>query len=99
MMFGATKSFLLLSALLSSSLAFGQLPDLRKTVRLESGMSQDRVEALFGPPARTSLTTCGTKTPEPWECLIWNYGSDLTGLKIYFQRSNGRWIVDSWNSW
>lgn len=40
---------------------------------LKVGMTTTQIVALFGPPDRTRSTTCGTQTPSPWQCLIWEY--------------------------
>jgi len=36
-------------------------------------MTTDSVVALFGRPDRTQVMTCGSQTPSPWQCLIWEY--------------------------
>ena len=50
-------------------------PDFTQSavLSLEQGMTRGDVTDLFGQPARVELTTCGSETPEPWQCLIWEY--------------------------
>lgn len=40
---------------------------------ITQGMTADALRARFGPPDRTEVMTCGTATPEPWQCMIWEY--------------------------
>jgi hypothetical protein len=42
-------------------------------LKLRVGMTADVVRARFGNPDRTEVTTCGSSTPDPWQCMIWRY--------------------------
>ena len=58
-----------------------------RVLGLTVGMTTDSVISLFGRPDRTQVMTCGTQTPSPWQCLIWEYdmGSHSRGR---YQSSN-----------
>ena len=40
---------------------------------LQVGMTREEVTALFGRPDRSQVTTCGSDTARPWQCMIWEY--------------------------
>ena len=40
---------------------------------LKQGMTSEEIRSQFGAPDRSAVRTCGTETPEPWQCLIWDY--------------------------
>jgi hypothetical protein len=40
---------------------------------IKVGMTQKEIEAIFGSPDRSSVKTMGTKTPDPWQSLIYYY--------------------------
>lgn len=44
-----------------------------RVLALKIGMTTDEVVAVFGRPDRTRVMTCGSQTPSPWQCLIWEY--------------------------
>ena len=52
-----------------------------RVLGLKVGLSTDSIITLFGRPDRTRAMTCGTQTPSPWQCLVWEYdmGSDPRG--------------------
>jgi hypothetical protein len=52
-----------------------------RVLGLTVGMTADSIVSLFGRPDRTQVLTCGSQTPSPWQCLIWEYdmGSNPRG--------------------
>ncbi len=61
-----------------------------RVLGLKVGMSTDSVISLFGRPDRTEVMTCGSQTPSPWQCLIWEYdmGSHPRGRYQYSSNTN-----------
>lgn len=58
-----------------------------KTSQIQVGMTPQMIESLFGLPDRTSTTTLGTQTSQPWTALVYEYDMwkpltfwDLQGL-------------------
>jgi len=51
-------------------------------------MTTDSVVALFGPPDRTQVMTCGSQTPKPWQCLVWEYDMGSNPRGRYQSSSN-----------
>lgn len=60
--------------------------------RLNVGMTEDQVLALREPD-KVTMSTCGSKTPRPWQCRTYQYGSSLF---VVFELIRGRWLVNSW---
>lgn len=60
--------------------------------KLSVGMTEEQVLALKEPD-RVTVSTCGSKTPEPWKCRTYQYGSSL---HVVFQEIKGRWLVNGW---
>lgn len=59
----------------------------QKVTQIQVGMTPHMLEALFGLPDRTSTTTLGAQTSQPWSALVYEYDmwkplttSDLFGL-------------------
>lgn len=75
----ARLAVLLVLAMGCSTLRARVHPDFTQAavLSLQVGMTRDDATELFGRPDRAQVTTCGTDTPEPWQCLIWEY--DLPG--------------------
>ena len=61
-----------------------------RVLGLKVGMTSDSVVSLFGRPDRTQVMTCGTQTPKPWQCLIWEYdmGKNSRGRYQYSSNTN-----------
>lgn len=78
-----------------------------KVLGLKVGLTTDQVVSLFGNPDRTQGTTCGTQTPSPWQCLIWEYdlGPHPRGRfqhssninRMYFSAEENPPRLNSWN--
>ena len=45
----------------------------KNIIDIKVGMTQKEIEAIFGSPDRTSVMTMGTKTPNPWQSLVYYY--------------------------
>lgn len=75
----------------------------RQSMKFGIGQSRDEMARLLGPPDETEMSTCGSDTDEPWQCLQWNYAwpTDSYGGKrlrlLYFQADDGEWYLNSWN--
>jgi hypothetical protein len=68
---------------------------------LREDMSEDDVLKAIGyRPAAVSLTTCGPKTPRPWQCKIYKFGDVLNGeLEVsFYKTADGRWLVNNWDA-
>ena len=50
---------------------------------LRTGMTQKEIEDRFGSPDRTSVMTMGTKTPDPWQSLVYYYDIRKNGKGKY----------------
>jgi hypothetical protein len=46
-------------------------------------MTQKEIEDKFGSPDRTSVMTMGTKTPNPWQSLVYYYDMRKNGKGEY----------------
>ncbi len=67
---------------------------------LEVGMSEQRVKNVIGDPASVSVETCGSKTPDPWQCKNYKYEDGFMGfLTVYFLEVEGMWLVNSWSAY
>ena len=70
--------------------------------RLEQGMTEDQTKAAVGSaPQSVSLQTCGSKTPEPWQCKSYEYRDIWFGvsLVIHFNQDSGVWRVHDWHTY
>jgi len=66
--------------------------------QLEVGMSEQYVNEFIGEPDSVSLKTCGSETPQPWQCKTYKFEDDWSGfLTVYFQEVDGMWVVNSWS--
>ena len=61
-----------------------------RVLGLKVGMTTDSIVSLFGRPDRTQVMTCGSQTPSPWQCLIWEYdmGPHPRGRYQYSSNTN-----------
>lgn len=68
--------------------------------KLEVGMSEPQVKRDLGEPTSVSVSTCGSKTAEPWQCKQYKYEDGWTGfLIVYFSQVDGEWLVNSWSAY
>jgi hypothetical protein len=69
---------------------------------LEQGMTESQVTALLGSePHSVSLNTCGSATPNPWQCKQYKY-SNGWGASLFIRFEQGGdsvWRVNSWDSY
>jgi hypothetical protein len=65
-------------------------------MKLKIGMTSSEVINIFGKPLKTSATTCGASTSNPWPCIVWFYG-DVTPMFIFTQENDGVLYLNSWN--
>lgn len=70
---------------------------------LTVGMTDDQVVSYVGIPDRTSSTTYGQATGQPWTGIAWDYIFPQVGvypnskhLEVVFQPGAGKWLVNSW---
>jgi hypothetical protein len=80
--------------LLSSCYAAKFTPD--NQLKLKPGMTSTEVMGIFGKPMKTSATTCGASTSNPWPCIVWYYG-DVTPMLIFSQEKDGVLYLNGWN--
>ena len=70
---------------------------------LKPGMTEEDVAGAIGAqPMSADMSTCGSRTPAPWQCKKLHYrdapyGSGNKDLLIYFQEVKGVWLVNSWS--
>jgi hypothetical protein len=70
---------------------------------LKPGMTEAAVASTVGAqPVSADLSTCGSRTPAPWQCKKLHYrdspyGAGGKDLLIYFQEVKGVWLVNSWS--
>ncbi len=95
-------------AVLMSGCAYDPVYDAQMTAHwhladnsnlLEPGMPADQVLTVMKtPPDSTSLQTCGSSTPDPWQCKVYKYDGGGKTLWIYLMYSQtvGGWIVNNW---
>ena len=80
--------------------AAGSYPDRgAQSERLNVGMTEGEVVAVFGEPAHKTLSTCGRTFNDPWSCKKWSYNGGRTGnnLEIRFRNMSDKdWTVNSW---
>lgn len=109
-----SKPFVLFAALLISSTACATTsmggsgrthPEFTKSagMSLRAGYDREVIMDLFGQPDRTEMSTCGTATDNPWQCLIWEYDlpPDSRG-KYQYNPNTNRFLFQSngaLNSW
>ena len=78
-----------------------------KSLKLESGMTQNEVALLLCRPDETSVETFGTATPRPWNGFTWIYHGGprvwwLNGknphntLTVIFEKRLDDWVVNTW---
>lgn len=87
---------LLLLAICAGCVSLGEL-----SKKLEVGMSEDQVLSVIGEPTSVAVSTCGSKTPDPWQCKKFEYEDDWSdsSLIVYLQRAeSGSWLVNSWET-
>ena len=70
-------------------------------LKLRAGITADAVRARFGNPDRSEVTTCGSSTPDPWQCMIWEYqmeGDEYGDVnRIYFNVEFDPPRLNSWD--
>ena len=78
---------LVLSALMSCATTSARHLEFtsKNVFDLRTGMTQKEIEDRFGSPDRTSVMTMGTKTPDPWQSLIYYYDMRKNGKAKYKQ--------------
>jgi hypothetical protein len=70
---------------------------------LKQGMTEEDVASAIGAqPISADMSTCGSRTPAPWQCKKLHYRDSPYGiggkdLLIYFQEVKGVWLVNSWS--
>ena len=76
---------LVLSALISCATTSARHPEFtsKNVFDLRTGMTQKEIEDKFGSPDRTSIMTMGTKTPNPWQSLVYYYDMRKNGKGEY----------------
>jgi hypothetical protein len=88
---------------LSACYSQHQITPKALSTMLAPGMTQDQVRGIAGPPASTSMNTCGGQYGPTWPCLVWHYDAELglygtlEMLDLWFEEKQGQWIVNSWN--
>ena len=72
----------------------------KASARLSPGMTEQEVVAVVGSaPKSVSLEACGAKTGHLWQCKVYDYRREAMYLMVFFtQRSDGLWVVNSWNA-
>jgi len=90
-----------ISAVLLLTLCAGCTSIGAMSKKLEVGMSEQEVKQLIGEPASVSIQTCGSSTPEPWQCKQYKYSDGWASfLIVYFlQLDGGGWRVNSWSAY
>jgi hypothetical protein len=84
----------LLAACASVLLGSCEDPTSSLSKRLAVGMTEAQVSALR-PPDRVTLQTCGSNTPKPWQCKVYQYGG--ASLWVAFREAEPDiWVVNSW---
>ncbi len=74
-------------------------PGPTKQLQLDEGMTMGQALELLGEPDATESTTCGAKTPKPWNCRKWIYTDNQSKrLVVYFGFSKEFWVIDSWDN-
>lgn len=85
--------------LLSSCYSLQPIPASKFTpdnvLKLKVGMTSTEVIAIFGKPMKTSATTCGSATDNPWSCIIWIYG-EFTPRLTFEQGPEDVLYLNSW---
>lgn len=68
------------------------------SLRLSENMTeQEAINAVGQPPNMAELDTCGSKTPNPWECRILTFGNRFDTLQILFYQDRDHiWRVTGW---
>ena len=70
-------------------------------LKLSTGMTADAIRALFGNPDQSEVTTCGSSTPVPWQCMIWSYQMEADEYgdvnRIYFDVDSAPPLLNSWD--
>lgn len=69
-----------------------------QTRRLVAGMTEARVMTVLGEPDSVEQTTCGTNTPKPWACRLWDYREGGRVFTLSFDNSRVEWTLNSWRS-
>ena len=76
------------------------------SLQLKKGMTEeDAIRTLGSQPESADLSTCGTRTPHPWQCKSMTYHDSPRGpygtakmLTVVLQenQSTGVWYVSGW---
>jgi hypothetical protein len=72
--------------------------------KLQRGMTEQQVNDASGGrvPDRIIVTTCGTKTPKPFDCKVYVYDGSMLAkgydrkLSVIFEMSDKAWLVGQW---
>ena len=81
-----------------NSLTFNSRFPTEKVMKLESGMSSDKIVEMFGNPDDVSISMCGKNHGKPWRCTFWEYGEYGSGYASFiFQKIDGKLILNSFD--
>lgn len=62
------------------------------------GMTQQTIEAMFGPPDEAGYRTFGRSTESPWRALVWEWVfqdvQPARAFNLVFQEDRGVWRVN-----
>lgn len=67
-------------------------------MKLNTGMSSNKILKMFGVPKNVSQSVCGAATGNPWKCTIWEYGSfPYDRATFTFSGENENLILNNFN--
>ena len=92
------KTVILLAAMLMASTAAHAGALGEATHNLSVNMTEQGViNFLSNYPYKVSLMTCGSDTPQPWQCKMLTFTGPHESLTVLLsQRDDGSWKVESW---
>jgi hypothetical protein len=64
---------------------------------LRPGMQVSEVDDALGIARDSEMQTCGSKTPQPWTCMIRRYCTAKGCVRVTFEQSGSAWYVNSWS--
>ncbi len=91
---------LLLLLILNGCVSFQSRFTQENIMKLRTGMSAEKVVAIFGNPIKTEANTCGQATGRPWTCITWWYDSTniLYAKRLtFFENEDGRLYLSFWD--
>jgi hypothetical protein len=90
MSFAIIASALLLASCVARHASFTE----PMVLTIREGLTTEQIRDRFGAPDRTRATTCGSQTPDPWPCLVWEYdmGDYKTNSFTFSMSSDPPWL-------